>query len=323
MLNYSSSLGLSLIVFPFDKFPVMKIHRSNKNALKTLWQSEEAQSVPAEKRSVRLVRSGTGSSTQHWFGVMCNSIERVTTGTQFVPPSTWTEPRFLVVHTRARIRTHVQGVPDLRRRWTHTHIHTHGSQLERLGQVFISRSHPRPQDLLPLENVARSATDFQNSSWKHLDSRHLRGSCGSRRIVDRRGTCRESDLIATWGSLRTETYLEFFVETTRRWAVSSIHNFLLIFPLSLSVEFLQQIVSRVNQPELQVSMPHRVFSSISSRVLLYRRSDVYVRIWSLVWKYFSRYSKINGSTRDRAKEISIRLKFWYRGHTIPGKGEGL
>lgn len=82
-------------------------------------------------------------------GVMCN-IERVTIGTRFVPPSTPAcgHYSFSRVHTHAsRCSTHTGrpiGEPSL-------------------GQVFISRSHPRPQDLLPLENVPRSATDFQNS----------------------------------------------------------------------------------------------------------------------------------------------------------------
>ena len=40
--------------------------------------------------------------------VMCNSIERITIETEFVPPSTWTKPRFLLAYKRrhAYVRTY-------------------------------------------------------------------------------------------------------------------------------------------------------------------------------------------------------------------------
>ena len=87
--------------------------------------------------------------------------------------------------TRANTHTHARaGGTDLRRRWTHT---WKPIGEPRLGQLFISRSHPRPQDLLPLENVPRSANDFQNSSWKHRRvflASHFRTSRGPRKFVN-------------------------------------------------------------------------------------------------------------------------------------------
>lgn len=87
---------------------------------------------PSRRRTDRFGWSGgpdTGRPAQHWLRVMCNSIERVTTGTVCAP-------YHLDGATIPRARTHVQGVPTYVETLTHrhtrarTHAHTRGSQLE-------------------------------------------------------------------------------------------------------------------------------------------------------------------------------------------------
>lgn len=134
---------------------------------------------------------------------MCN-IERVTIGTRFVPPSTPARSHY----SFSRAHTHAC--------WYSTHTGRPIGEPS-LGQVFISRSHPRPQDLLPLGNVPRSATDFQNSYWKVYNSREFpRTTRIQRRAPPGNGRIREMTNADDWTSSPNaskckSTYCFFFI----------------------------------------------------------------------------------------------------------------